>query len=375
MSKPLPILRTSERRDFLRCQERWYWSWREGLKPLGPPSPALWFGSLVHEALALYYPPGTKRGPHPAETFARLAGDEEFIMKVTDKLGDGEHSITEDTLVNATELGLAMLTGYVEQWEAEDENWEIIRPEQTFQLKVPHPFKPGKFIIVSAGTYDLVKRHRHTGEIWIGEHKTAKAVITDHLPLDPQAGSYWLVASIHLAHEGLIKKGEKIKGIEYNFLRKALPDPRPRNAAGRCTNKPVKQHYIDALDAAGYITDPKSTLQGLQAYADECGVWVVGEESKNQPRPLFVRENVFRTAQERQTQVMRLQREALQMAPLRAPDALRTKNPNRDCQWDCDHYSMCLLHEQGGDWQGYKEAAYEIRDPYADHRKTTEGDD
>jgi hypothetical protein len=380
MTKSLPIIRTSERRDFLRCQQRWYWSWREGLRPLGPPSVALWFGSLVHDALAAYYLPGLKRGPHPAETFSALAGEEEQHMKISEKMGNGEHSLTEETLVDARALGIAMLEGYVAHWEKKERSRRVIKPEQTFQLYIPHPRNPGKMIAINAGTYDLVYEEMDTEEIWLGEHKTAKAVILDHLPLDPQAGGYWAVASIHLVNEGLMRKGQKIRGIEYNFLRKAMPDVRPRNALGLCTNKPTKAHYVEAFQGMGVDTldgkvVDKCTLADLQYAAENRGLTVLGEPSLNQPRPLFVREKVNRTAKERQSQITRLQNEAMAMKPLREPGATLLKNPTRDCQWDCSHYAMCLLHEQGGDVQAYREAAYQVQDPYADHRKTTEGDD
>jgi hypothetical protein len=74
-------------------------------------------------------------------------------------------------------------------------------------------------------------------------------------------------------------------------------------------------------------------------------------------------------------QILRLQNEMKAMDRLRSGKAQPLKNPTRDCQWDCPHYQMCLLHEEGADWEDYREAAYKVQDPYADHRKTTEGDD
>ncbi len=50
-----------------------------------------------------------------------------------------------------------------------------------------------------------------------------------------------------------------------------------------------------------------------------------------------------------------------------------TKNPTRDCSWDCSHFSMCELQERGGEWKEFKARAYSVKDPYADHRKSAEG--
>lgn len=372
MRRPI-ILRTSERRDWGGCEWRWYKTWREGLRQVGPPAPALWFGSLVHEALADWYLPGFKRGPHPAETFERLAGEDTQYMKISNMLGDGAASITEEQLVDATKLGIAMLDGYVRHW-GRDERWKVLQPEKTFQLDVPHPTKPGKMLGVYAGTYDLVLEDQYDGDLWLGEHKTAKAILLDHLPLDPQAGGYLAVAALDLNKAGMIKKGQRLRGIRYNFLRKAFEDERPKNALGQSTNKPIKSHYIEAITADGTAADEKMTLAVLSDLATTLGLTVLGDVSKNQAKPLFVREDVRRTARERQSQITRIQAELLRMAPIREGKLEPLKNPTRDCGW-CNHFNLCLLDEQGGDTQSYIDAAYTIQDPYADHRKTTEGDD
>jgi len=349
-----------------------------GLRPLGATAVPLWFGSLVHEALAAWYLPGLKRGPHPAETFERLAGDEIQYMKVSNSLGNGAEMITEETLVDAHALGIKMLEGYVDHW-GKDERWRVIKPEQTFQMDVADPrSKKGRLIGIFAGTYDLVYIDEADGTVWLGEHKTAKAIRTGHLPLDPQAGGYWTVATDHLRRERLIKKGQSLRGIQYNFLRKAFPDERPRNADGYACNKPTKAHYWAALDAAdprSNWTGSKHTIAEMEAFASENGIIVFGDVSKNQPKPLFEREKVYRTASERAMQIHRMQNEFIRMEPLRRGEIEPLKHPTMDCEWRCPHYQMCLLHEQGGDYESYMDAAYEVRDPYADHRKTTEGDD
>lgn len=371
MSK-LPIIRTSERRDFLWCQWRWYQTWRMGRRLDGLPPVALWFGGLVHEALAAYYIPGLKRGPHPAETFAELAGDEQTWMKIADTSGDGAYSMTEEQLVDARALGITMLEGYVRHWSEEDEAWEIVRAERSFQLLVPGLWETSKPMGIFAGTYDLVKRSRRNGKYWLGEHKTAKAIQTGHLPLDPQAGGYLLVATRDLRHAGLISRTSRIEGVEYNFLRKALPDGRPRNEAGLATNKPTKAHYVAMLGGGAGLRNMK--LDELEAMAEAEGIRVLGEVSRNQPRPLFEREMVFRGPKEHARQLRRMQLELSAMDPIRRGETEPLKNPNRDCPW-CPHFGLCQLDEQGGDTESYIDAAYLVKDPYADHRKTTEGTD
>lgn len=327
MAVDIPLLRTSERKDFARCPQRWYWGWRMGLKEKYRAADALWFGTGVHLALAEWYLPGLRRGPHPAETWQNFCKDEEG--KVRAAVGDNWE---DDVWVDACELGTSMLEGYVDFY-GEDETWDVIEPEHPFQIYIPRKDGQGNLALY-AGTFDLLFRDLEDGTIWLGEHKTAKQIMLAHLPLDKQAGSYWMVASKIAAEMGLLKKGESIKGIMYNFLKKAAPDDRPVNDKGQKLNKN-------------------------------------GSVSKNQPTPAFVREPVERTKAERRTQLVQIQNEISWMnAARRAPDRI-IKNSTQDCTWGCSFFDMCQLHEKGGeDWREYAEAVFRVKDPYADHRKS-----
>jgi hypothetical protein len=375
----LPILRTSERSAFKRCPAKWWWAYREGLKPKGAEATPLWFGTGVHIALAEWYLPGTKRGPHPAETFAKFAGDALTSVKIADAT---EERVAE--YVDGKELGIRMLEGYVRKY-GRDEQWHFISAEQAFRMNVPWPkseenrqgiwvVEDGQVMLVYAGTFDGVYRDLATGRIELLETKTAKAIMTSHLPLDDQAGSYWAVASYVLAQQGLIKPGERISAINYNFLRKALPDERPVDAEGYHTNKPTKAHYLAALER--WLPDQKlaakAKLDELEALAKLRNVTVLGERSKTQPLPLFHREFVNRTAAERRTQLRRIQDEALIMRAVKEGLLPVTKTPTRNCTWDCDYVTMCKLQEAGGDWKTHREVAFVQLDPYADHRKSTD---
>lgn len=383
----LPILRTSERSAFKRCPAKWWWAYREGLKPRGAEKTPLWFGTLVHIALADWYLPGTKRGPHPAETFKRLAGDAVTSIKVQDA--------DEETLaqyVDGVELGVKMLEGYVAKYGT-DPQWHFISAEQAFQLPVPWPsgdrqllweVEDGEIMLTYAGTFDGVYRDLSTGRFELLETKTAKAIVTSHLTLDDQAGSYWAVASYVLRKQGLLKEGENITSINYNFLRKALPDDRPRDAEGYATNKPIKLHYINAMREKAVVTDDgsravidaktlgKLKLEDLATLAERSDLTVLGDRSKQQPTELFHREQVHRTRPERRTQLERIQNEALHMQAVRERMLPVIKRPTRDCTWDCDYFTMCELQERGGDWKTHRQVAFIQLDPYADHRKSTD---
>jgi hypothetical protein len=377
------MLRTSERKDFKRCPQRWWWGWREGLKPRGSDRTPLWFGTGVHLGLAGWYIPGTKRGVHPAETFAKYAKDGLHTIKLQDATEEAVAQY-EDGAV----LGEILLNAYVEHW-GNDESWDFIQAEKAFSLDVPWPGNDRQalydvdpadnpLLLVYKGTWDGVYRDLADGKIKLLETKTAAQISLSHLTLDDQAGSYWAIAGHALRAEGLIGPKERIHGITYNFLRKGKPDERPKDAEGYATNKPVKADYIEAINSVAgkgnqVALSGKETLAILEGIAGQLRLNVLGERSKNQPPPLFIREPVWRTAPERKTQLQRIQNEGVAMQAYRDGTLPLFKNPTKDCSWDCSFFAMCELQDRGGDWETFKKAAYRVEDPYADHRKSAEG--
>ncbi len=320
------ILRTSERRDFKRCVWRWHMGWRQGLRPFRDSNP-LWFGIGVHEALANWYLLGKKRGPHPAETWRK------YIKEEAKRLSYIDWGTEDEKRVNLLDLGEEMMVNYVDHY-GRDLHTSTIAIEQPFEVSVFDPDDPDVLLAIFAGTFDGVYRDLNTGELWLWEHKTAAAIQTNHLPMDPQASGYWLVADTVLREKQLIGPEEFISGIMFNFLLKKPRDTRARDENGLCLNKD-------------------------------------GSVSKNQPAPLFQRVPVYRTPAERETQLQRIVDDLRVMRAFRGKDRLPLiKNQTKDCSWDCNFYKMCQLHEQGedGDWQAFRDVSYSRRDPYADHR-------
>lgn len=386
-----PKIRASERVAFQRCQAAWWWRHREGLTRKGIPSTPLWFGTGIHLALARWYcGPGRKRGPEPAETWDEYSREMELAYVRTEDPDDE----TVAKYVDARELGAIMMDGYRALY-GRDDNWSVVSPERTFALNIPWPSNAKNFwdavsvdpklvMATLVGTYDLVYLDTETNRYWLGEHKTARAIFLKHLAVDNQAGTYWATATAELRRDGLIPENEFLAGIMYNFMRKGLPDERPKDADGYATNKPVKADYIAAINderakmpnkVGGSWLGPeltgKETLTTLQDIASKMEVPVLGERSKVQPPPLFLRHPVHRTSPERRSQLLRVQQDALQMELLRDGLLIPTKSATRECTW-CEFYDMCELQERGGDWESLRDIAYRVEDPYADHRKSTD---
>ena len=368
----LQMLRTSERAGFKKCPWAWEKAYLDGLQPTQGSVGALWFGTGIHLALAEWYIPGTERGVNPVETWIKYC-DDQFHMTKT--IRDNEEAEWIDT----KKLGTAMLEGYLELY-GEDEDWEIIAPEQRFSALIPNPDNPEEPIVNYVGTFDGVYRHRKTNRLHLIDHKTAGVIKTNHLFNDEQAGSYVTVAEHSLRAQGLIGPKEKIWGITYNFLRKAIPnDDRPKNPQGLYTNKPTKGHYIaqftelfgDTVDIESGLEWGKLSVAKLQAIAEEEDLVIYGEPSKNQGTVNFLREDVRRTTAEKRNMIRRIGEEAQVMARVASGDIPAWKTPAEHCAW-CQFKDLCAIDEQDGDTDDFIKYTYKVVDPYADHRDGAE---
>lgn len=360
----LPWVTTSERRSFKRCPWRWHQEYRMGLRSRDI-SDKLWFGIGIHEALAAYYKPGVKRSADFIDVWRHFVDEDEISRAIRTR---GATEEWDDTAwVNAKELGEAMLLGHRDFFDY-DRNWDVIYAEEPFQILIPHPERPDEDVAIFTSTFDGVVRDTDDGKVKLIEHKTAASIALGHLPMDDQGGAYWAVATNVLRDKGILGAKERIHGIVYNFLRKSLPDDRPKDADGYATNKPAKAHYQEQL--RGYKDAPVNTgsLAALEEYAKEHGIVVLGERSKVQPPELFVRETVWRTTKERATQIKRIGTEVLAMNEFRSGSLALYKNPTRDCSWDCPMYNLCELDERQQDVKEFREAVFNVEDPYGRYR-------
>lgn len=358
------IITTSERRALKRCPQRWWWEYRDGLRR-SEISQAYWFGIGIHLALAHYYGNvGYKRNMDYIDVWRDYCDNDE-ISRVLKAAPDGFSE--DESWVDAKNLGETMLLGYHQLYQG-DPDWDVVYVERPFEIGIPDPRSPEDDVVVFNSTFDGVYRSKSRRVFNLMEHKTAKQISTDHLPLDDQGGAYWAVASIVLKHEGILSGKQRIDGIDYNFLRKGLPDERPKDAQGYATNKPIKKHYIDALHAKGHDVSDKMSLVALAEEAKLLGVHVLGDRSLTQPGPLFHREITRRTVREQATQIDRLAGEAMLADAYRNGQLPVIKNPTRDCAWDCAFFNMCQLHEQQQDWEEFRDAVFMVRDPYDRYR-------
>jgi hypothetical protein len=334
------MLRNSERSTFKKCRFLWDISYNRRLAP-NVSQPALRFGTLVHSALALHYPVGKKRGKNPVTEFERLyQADLEESYEFGWRDEDGRWN-------DAGELGVAMLTGYLGEY-GNDDRWEVLVTEHPYRVVVMHPLcgicqqeiyegdcdaqcSGPKYVpwFAQTGVLDGVWKKLDEKRDYniIVDHKTAKAISTRHLVMDDQAGSYWTWGYDSMIAEGLLKANVKLRGMMFNFLRKAIPDERPRNEAGHYLNKD-------------------------------------GSVSKKQPSALFLRHYTFRDEFDRQEQRRRAMGEYKEIEMIRAGKLAISKSPGQMTCSGCWLLDACELHEVNGDWEEFLRQTTRLWNPY-----------
>lgn len=384
MTAELPMMRQSERGVFKRCNWAWYQEYVVGIRPIVERwAEAADFGTIVHVCLAEYYLPGKKRGPHPAETWMRLAGEVKTSVMSSEQRDDETVKTWEDFYT----LGIELLDAYVERYQG-DPHWDVLDAERRFQVLIPDVRVPrsqsekGKRIytpiVKLVGTIDLCMRDlnhedsKHRPIVKMLDHKTAGRIETHHLTLDEQASTYIAVGTHALREQGLIEKDEVIKGMEYNFIKRAALDTRPRDSKGMARNKPVKKDYNEAFIAAGFeaLTDKELTntkVIELEQMAREAELTVYGSVSADQSRDNFVREFVPRTPKERQRQIVRISEEARVMDDVRHGRLPILKTPTKQCYF-CKFFDLCEMDEAGEDTEYFISTVMKKHDGYADHR-------
>lgn len=337
-NSPIVLIRNSERQSFKRC--RFQWALNFGvltgtpLKPL-EDARALRFGDLIHQALAVHYKPGRKRGPKPWLIFEKL-----YKQQVEELEMERLNMRDEDKWLDAAELGPAMLKAFYERYHERDKQYEVLSAEQTFQVPISlgnTGFGVGRTRVVVVGTLDGVWKDmsgsRKDAEVFFKEWKTATSIDLSNLQFDEQAGTYWTYAPKWLWRMGILEEGVWPTHILYTFLRKAMPDERKKDELGRALN----------LD---------------------------GSVSKKQPAKMFERQPVYRDAADRKAMHKRIVAEAIEMELVKRGDLDSYKNPGPlympNCR-GCPFRDPCELHETGGDWQAMLRSAYQEWNPYDAH--------
>lgn len=286
---------------------------------------ALDLGMWVHDALANWYLRGLKRAGSLVNRFDMVSGG-----AITDAVENKAPDYAIEKAEQLAALGLDMMKAYERRY-GKDPEIDVIKAEIPLEFAISD--EHGEVIAQHRLKPDLVYRDPQRN-IWLMEHKTAKQIRTAHLVIDDQARPYGVLAERALRNSGILGAKERVKGIMYNYLRKATADTRETNAQGQALNKD-------------------------------------GSVSKRQPKPLFVRHPVIMTRLAKLHALKRIQGETILITEVTSalrekwldPAAL-PKTSHHSCPTTCDFFSMCVAEEEGTDIRDMMRLQFERRNPY-----------
>jgi hypothetical protein len=297
------LLSNSEMQTFRRCGRKWYLSTYRRLKPraINMPGSPFSIGNVVHDSLAAYYDPTVKADP---VAFAHGIIDEK--RGLNPELGNFQDK--------EEELIVIMLEGYLEWLEetGADQDLQVIGTETMAEAVLI----PGVKLI---SKLDAPVTRISDGAKMALEHKTLKSM-TVPLPLlklDTQLLTEHLVRFLHLQEAGATAEEaqEACHGILYNMLRKvkrtasAKPPFYGREDVPHNIHE-LRAHWRHCVSVALEIQNKRSRLDQGETHHTVC-----------------------------------------------------PPSPTRNCTWDCDFFKICVMADDGSDFEGALHDLYEERDP------------
>lgn len=293
-----------------------------GLVPKAKSFGALDLGTWVHDAFAHWY-------ADRSQDLTKYFNDAySYAARMAEQAGAPSYELEKADELAA--LGEAMMGAYQKHY-GDDAGVNVIAAEVPLEFEITDP--QGNLLAVHKLKPDLIYAD-DADYVWLMEHKTAAQIRTGHLVIDDQARPYVSMAELALRKAGLLSKGQRFKGVMYNFARKALPDERPTNDKGQALNKN-------------------------------------GSVSRRQPTPTFLRFPVTLTNAAKRVSLLRLRDEAYEITIMAQmlrkgeadPERLG-KTPHSSCEKTCPFFAMCVVEEQGGDYKSMQRNLFIRQNPY-----------
>lgn len=367
-------LHTHDSISYKRCRRKWMLSspFRMHLQPKASvfgANPHLWFGSGFHFGLEDRF--GYNRFGKASEAFlAYVAAHEpeelpenveelkelgvamlDFYEGWEEKIGKWRTVWVDGKPLVEVKFSLVLepLTHYIlnnhQYYRVEDsDNWMCKESDHVLSENLLIQYGAEKKEIVFHGTLDRVVEDSK-GNWWILDYKTAKAIDTSKLDLDPQISKYCWAAEQWFDRE--------IAGMVYVQCTKNPPKAPKLTTKGVSADK--RQRTTHALYKAALIeyygsvqAAPAANVALLNDLADR------ETENGNEfirydfvPRNEVSKRNVYE-------HILAEGREILN------PDLPIYPNPTRDCSWDCPFKVICIAMEEGADWECYLDD-FEVR--------------
>ena len=331
------IIRTSDRVTFRRCRRKW--AWASGLKQNRQSTESqgyFWIGTGGHFALEDYH--GYNHYGHPVEAF-------KAYVVAQRKVGRLPHDWKEQE-----ELGIEILNYYMLWLQSRDPYktyWVDGEPQVEVRAQIPLPLTgPNGETVLYDLTMDKVIIDENGG-LWIVDYKFYKQFRSAHLDTDTQVSAYsWGASTLY---------DTPIQGFIYHQFRKAYPrHPKVLTNGKISTDKSQNTShrlYREALINM-YGAVEKAPIQNRKYLNFQA-------EIESADRDLYIkRDKTLRNPHQIAAEGAKILMEAEEMIN---PNLALYPNPTGDCSWDCDPRDVCLMMDDGSDWEPTLEAMTEQR--------------
>jgi hypothetical protein len=358
MSEPY-IISTSERTLFRRCRRKWDWQGpsRQNLIAVAEAaSSPLWYGSGFHFALEDYH--GRKHWPTATDAFdayVRAFRPSELPPDIDELM----------------ELGHGMLPYYTDMWLPVRDEYQTLMVNGEPQVEVSVDIDISSLVADRAAERGIVGRYApdmwrrpiiyrvtfdrvvvdSEGRLWIVDYKTARQFDVMKLETDSQITTYTWAGRLFYG------AGYEVEGVLWMQFRKDVPEP-PATLVNGGFSKNKNQNttyamYVRALQEK-YGVIP-AVYRDILAYLAELET---PDGDKFIRRDIVRRNTAFTDAEE-----VKIADEVLDMLD---PQLALYPNPTRDCTWECNFRTACLMRDDGSDWGQYLADEYVPWEGYND---------
>ena len=253
------VLTYSALNTFRNCPRKYKHRYIDGLRP-HEKSTALSFGSVVHEAIELWY---------------RLPPDEQRVWQVLATI-DAAYPAREHDAAQKSQwhFARAMILGYVRRYPAED--FEIVEVEKTFthEIRNPDSGRPSQTFVMAGKVDGIVKRR---DGLYLLEHKTAATIDANYLD------KLWTDTQIALYTHYLREIGFEIVGVIYNVLLKC----RLQQSQGETEAEfELRRAELAAKNKSGKSSAKRQMPESDEEYQARLSAWYDRDEA-------FHREHVY----------------------------------------------------------------------------------
>tara|TARA_B100001250_G_scaffold71155_1_gene57492 strand:- start:7173 stop:8126 length:954 start_codon:yes stop_codon:yes gene_type:complete len=288
----------SKLKTFRRCPKQYEYKYIEGLEPTRKSVP-LALGNWIHSMLEAHY-----KGEDWLETYGELTHKfNGFLAEEKEHYGD------------LPGISARLMNGYMDFWEEEDKNLEIISVEEDFEVDI------GKGLLFKFKP-DMIVKDKRDGVISCWDHKSNKTLPdTEWRNTDIQSTLYlWALNQL----------GIKVDQFIFNYIRTKPPTVPRMTKAGRMskvkieTDYPTLKSFIEENDLV--IDDNLQTwLDNLKANSN-----------------FYKRISIAKPQLLTNTMIEELYSTATMINFMDSDDDLAYYRVlNKACDWDCSFQDLC----------------------------------